>query len=45
MQTEVERIAQAKSEIGTLRQAKYLPAKAARMKVEIELHRARKRAQ
>ena len=45
MQTEVEQIAQAKSEIGTMRQAEYLPAKAARMKVEIELHKARERAQ
>ena len=44
MQTEVERIARVKSEIGTLREAEYLPAKAARQKVEIELHRARKRA-
>lgn len=45
MQTEVERIAQAKFEIGTLRQAEYLPAKAARLKVEIELYKAHKRAQ
>ena len=45
LQAEVERIAQAKFEIGTLREAEYLPAKAARMKVEIELHKARKQAQ
>ena len=45
LQAEVERIAQAKFEIGTLREAECLPAKAARMKVEIELHKARKQAQ
>jgi hypothetical protein len=45
MQAEVERIAQAKYVIGILREAEYLPAKAARHKVEIELHRVRKKAQ
>lgn len=43
-QAEVERIAEAKYEIGTLRKVEYLLAKAARQKVEIELHRAHKRA-
>ncbi len=45
MQAAVERVAAAKHNAGTLRQSEYLPAKAARMKVEIELHIARKRAQ
>ena len=44
LQSEVEHDAQIRHEVGTLKTTEYLSAKAARIKAEIELHKARKRA-
>ena len=44
LQTEAEQMAKGMSDVGTLKKTEYLSAKAARIKAEIELHTARRRA-